>query len=251
MAADTNTPVRRAQVRATSPETRSSRLSTTDADGRFELKDLPAGRWTVSAAKGGFVTQQFGQRRPFESVEPIELVEGQRVTANFAMSRGSVISGRLSDEFGDPITGARVEVLRSQMSQGRRRLTPVGNVNGQTDDTGAFRVYGLAPGDYFVAASLQAAPLDGADNPVTYAPTYYPGTGSVSEAQRIPLTIGMEQTGVNFVLLPVRSVRISGTVTDSNGAPVQAAMNLMTAQGELGGLQMRNPAPVLPDGTFT
>jgi hypothetical protein len=74
----------------------------------------------------------------------------------------------------------------------------------------------------------------------------------VSEAQRIPLVAGTEQTGVNFVLLPVRAVRVSGTVTDSNGAPSRAAMNLISAaQGEEGGLQLRNPAPVLPDGTFT
>ena len=133
--ADTNSPVRRAQVRATSPDTRSARLSTTDADGRFELRDLPAGRWTISATKGGFVTQQFGQRHPFESVEPIDLADGQRFSANFTLSRGSAITGRVSDEFGDPITGARVQVLRSQVQQGRRRLTPTAN-GAQTDDTG-------------------------------------------------------------------------------------------------------------------
>ena len=160
--ADTNSPVRRAQVRATSPDTRSARLSTTDADGRFELKDLPAGRWTISATKGGFVTQQFGQRHPFESVEPIDLADGQRFTANFTLSRGSAITGRVSDEFGDPITGARVQVLRSQVQQGRRRLTPTAN-GAQTDDTGSFRVFGLAPGEYYVAASLQAAPADSSD----------------------------------------------------------------------------------------
>ncbi|HKH73692.1 MAG TPA: carboxypeptidase-like regulatory domain-containing protein, partial [Vicinamibacterales bacterium] len=76
--ADTNSPVRRAQVRATSTDTRSARLSTTDAEGRFELRDLPAGRWTISATKGGFVVQQFGQRHPFEAVEPIDLADGQR-----------------------------------------------------------------------------------------------------------------------------------------------------------------------------
>ena len=84
-----------------------------------------AGRWTIAASKGGFVTQQFGQRHPFESVEPVDLAEGQRVTANFTLSRGSVITGRVSDEFGDPITGARVQVLRSQVQQGRRRLAPI------------------------------------------------------------------------------------------------------------------------------
>jgi hypothetical protein len=248
---DTNSPVRRAQVRATSPDTRSARLSTTDGDGRFELKDLPAGRWTISATKGGFVTQQFGQRHPFESVDPIELADGQRFTANFTLSRGSVITGRVSDEFGDPITGARVQVLRSQVQQGRRRLMPTGN-GAQTDDTGSFRVFGLAPGEYYVAASLQAAPADSSDSPVTYAPTYFPGTGNVADAQRLTLTLGTEQSGINFVLQPVRAVRVSGTVVDSSGAPTQAALNLTAAGfGDEGGLQMGNPARVLQDGTFT
>ena len=249
--AETNSPVRRAQVRATSPDTRSSRLGTTDADGRFELKDLPAGRWTITATKGGFVSQQFGQRHPFESVEPIDLAEGQRFSANFALSRGSVITGRVSDEFGDPITGARVQVLRSQVQQGRRRLTPTGN-GAQTDDTGAFRLFGLAPGDYYVAASLQAAPADSSDNPVSYAPTYYPGTGNVADAQRITLTLGAESPGINFVLQPVRAVRVSGTVVDSSGAATQAVLNLTAAGfGSEGGLQMGNPTRVLPDGSFT
>ena len=249
--ADTNSPVRRAQVRATSPDTRSARLSTTDADGRFELRDLPAGRWTISATKGGFVTQQFGQRHPFESVEPIDLADGQRFTANFTLSRGSAITGRVSDEFGDPITGARVQVLRSQVQQGRRRLVPTAN-GAQTDDTGAFRVFGLAPGEYYVAASLQAAPADSSTNPVSYAPTYFPGTGNIADAQRITLTLGTEQSGINFVLQPVRAVRVSGTVVDSNGAPTQALLNLTPAGfGDDGGLQLGNPARVLPDGSFT
>jgi len=249
--ADTNSPVRRAQVRATSADTRSARLSTTDADGRFELRDLPAGRWTISATKGGFVTQQFGQRHPFESVEPVDLADGQRFTANFTLSRGSAITGRVSDEFGDPITGARVQVLRSQVQQGRRRLVPTAN-GAQTDDTGAFRVFGLAPGEYYVAASLQAATADSSTNPVSYAPTYFPGTGNIADAQRLTLTLGTEQSGINFVLQPVRAVRVSGTVVDSNGAPTQALLNLTPAGfGDDGGLQLGNPARVLPDGSFT
>jgi hypothetical protein len=248
--ADTNSPVRRAQVRAASPDTRSARLSTTDADGRFEFKDLPAGRWTITATKGGFVTQQFGQRHPFESVEPIDLADGQRFTANFTLSRGSVITGRVSDEFGDPITGARVQVLRWQVQQGRRRLVPIAN-NAQTDDTGSFRVFGLAPGDYYVAASLQAAPADSSDNPVAYAPTYYPGTANVADAQRIPVTLGIEQSGISFVLQPVRAVRVSGTVVDSSGSPTQAIVNLTPAGFSDEGLQFGNAARVLPDGTFT
>ena len=113
-------------------------------------------------------------------------------------------------------------------------------------------MFGLAPGEYYVAASLQAAPADSSDNPVTYAPTYFPGTGNVADAQRITLTLGTEQSGINFVLQPVRAVRVSGTVVDSNGAPTQAMLNLTPAGfGDDGGLQLGNPARVLPDGTFT
>jgi hypothetical protein len=136
------------------------------------------------------------------------------------------------------------------VQQGRRRLMPVSN-GAQTDDTGSFRVFGLAPGEYYVAASLQAAPADSSDNPESYAPTYFPGTGNVADAQRLSLTLGTEQSGINFILQPVRAVRVSGTVVDSNGAPTQAVLNLTPAGLNDEGLQMGNPARVLPDGTFT
>ena len=251
-AGDTNTPLRRAQVNAVSPETRSSRAATTDATGRFELLNLPAGRWTVTASKGGYVAQQYGQRRAFESVEPIELGDGQRVTANFTLPRGGVITGRITDEYGDAVTGARVEVLRSQMTQGRRRLTPV-SMNSQTDDTGAFRVYGLAPGDYYIAARSQPMPFDFGDSgePVSLAATFYPGTTSVGDAQRIKVDASSEQSGINFALTTVRAVRVSGTVLDSNGAPAQAMLILQTTsivEGPFGtAMQARSQA----DGTFT
>src|SRR2546421_9472710 len=50
VAADTGQPLRKAQVRAFAPELRENRMASTDAEGRFELKDLPAGRYTLSAS---------------------------------------------------------------------------------------------------------------------------------------------------------------------------------------------------------
>lgn len=76
MSADTGAPIRRAQVRISSPDARESRVAATDAQGRFEVKELPAGRYTVTASKGGFVSLQYGQRRPSESGTPIELGGG-------------------------------------------------------------------------------------------------------------------------------------------------------------------------------
>jgi len=250
-AAGTSSPLRRAQVSAVATDIRASRAATTDANGRFELLNLPAGRWTITASKGGFVSQQYGQRRSFESVEPIDLSEGARFTANFRLARGGVITGRISDEYGDAVTGARVEVLRSQMAQGRRRLTPV-SMTSQTDDTGTFRVFGLSPGEYYVAARMQPTSPDFGDGgPVTFAPTYFPGTGNVADAQPIKMEAATEQSGINFSLLAVRSVRVSGTVVDSNGAPVQAMVSLATTSTTQGSFGFGANSRSRPDGTFT
>src|SRR3954468_12329395 len=59
-----------------------------------------------------------------------------------------------ADEAGEPMPGVIVRVMRYQYLQGDRRLTPAGA--GQTDDRGAFRVWGLMPGDYYVNAIARA-----------------------------------------------------------------------------------------------
>jgi hypothetical protein len=248
-AADSGAPVRRAQVRAQAAGS-GARLVTTDGDGRYELRDLPAGRWLLSASKGGFIQQQHGQRHAFDTAQPIELADGQRVTADFSLSRGGVITGQVFDEFGDPITGARVQVMRSQMRQGRRQLTTVATAD-QTDDIGAFRIFGLAPGEYYVAGNLRAAPVESPDGATTYAPTYYPGAGSLAEAQRVSVKAGTEQTGVNFVLLPVRAVRVSGSVISSSGEPAPAAIQLLSAGSTEDGPAVVTSGAANANGAFT
>ena len=65
VAAD-GTPLRRANVRVSAGEIRVNRGATTDADGRYEVSDLPAGRYSISVSRNGYVSLQFGQQRPFE-----------------------------------------------------------------------------------------------------------------------------------------------------------------------------------------
>src|SRR5262249_28608458 len=124
-AADNGTPLRRAQVRVFAQELRENRVTTTDGQGAFELKDLPAGRYTVSASKGSFVTLQYGQTRPLQQGRPIEVLDGQTIEKiDFALPRGSIVTGRIVDEYGEPIADVQVMPMRYQYIQGRRRLTP-------------------------------------------------------------------------------------------------------------------------------
>ena len=69
--------LRRAIVRLQGQEFREGRVASTDEDGRWEIKDLPAGRYNLTASKGGYVQLNYGQRRPFERGRPLELADGQ------------------------------------------------------------------------------------------------------------------------------------------------------------------------------
>jgi len=114
-------------VRVNAPDVRESRVATTDQQGRFEIKELPAGRYTMTASKGGFVSLQYGQRRPSESGTPIELGEGQTLEKiAIALPRGSVLGGRITDEFGEPVANASVTALRYGYAGGARRMMPAG-----------------------------------------------------------------------------------------------------------------------------
>lgn len=243
-ALETGQPIRRAQVRITGPEIM-PKAALTDAEGRFEFRDLPAGRFTLQASKSGFVSVQYGQTRPFESGRPIELADAQTIeNGDIAMPRGSVIAGRIVDEFGDPMPDVQVTALRQSWANGRRRLVPAGGRIGTTNDLGQFRIYGLPPGDYYVSATLRGGAMEvmalemvaaarvaatvpagpSASTPSSgYAPTYFPGTPNAAEAQRITLSVSQENHGADFALLPVRLARVSGIVVGSDGQPLAGA----------------------------
>jgi hypothetical protein len=247
---DAGTPVRRAQVRANVGGMPGARVTTTDAEGRFELRELPAGRWTLSASKPGFVTQRYGQRRPYETVSPLELGDGQKIDgANFSLLRGGVINGRVQDDLGDPVANVRVTVQRRQMIDGTRRVVAVG-VNDETDDTGAFRLYGLAPGEYYVSAVNRANPLEQPGDSSGFAPTYYPGTGNINEAQRVTVGAG-EEVSIGFSLLPVRLVRVSGTVVSQSGEVGGGMVQLASATDGGDGQFGQTGAGIQADGSFT
>lgn len=237
VALDTGAPIRRAQVRVSGQTTRESRLATTDAQGRFEIRELLPGRYTLSASKGGFVTLQYGQRRPNEPGTPLDLADGQALDKLVVgLPRGSVIGGRVTDEFGEPVVNATVRALRYSFVRGSRRLMPAGGTD-RTDDQGQFRLFGLPPGDYIVSASLRTAEVTdpSADDSSGYAPTYYPGTSDPGAAERVRVALAQENTSVSFGLIATKLVRLEGRVINSQGAPASGGRVLLTSENGIAG----------------
>jgi protocatechuate 3,4-dioxygenase beta subunit len=259
-AADTKRPLRRARVTVNSPGLGGEgRMTSTDADGRYEIKDLPPGRYTVAVNRSGYLRLTYGQRRPFEQGKPLQVADKDIVDGvDFLLPRMSLITGRIVDETGEPISGVRVFAMRTAYFEGRRRLVPVaGGPIAMTDDTGQYRILGLTPGSYFVMSDVRetwTVNVNGVEQTLGYAPTYFPGTASVSDARRITVGVGEEASNNDFPLVPGRAASVSGFATDSQGRPLagRQVSVMQEFRGPGFGMFMTSGsgATVAPDGTF-
>jgi protocatechuate 3,4-dioxygenase beta subunit len=252
---DSGKPLRRARVRAAANDPREARTVSTDAEGRWQMKQLPAGRYTIDVSKGGYVGLSYGQRRPFEQGKPVEVAEGQVIEKlDVTLPKGSVITGRIVDEFGEPLAGVRVGAMRYRYFSGQRRLmnAPGTGASDTTDDIGQYRLHGLSPGDYYIVASFGVnVTMEKSDDKTGYAPTYYPGTPVLTEAQRVTVTEGQETPAIGFELEPIRLAAVSGTATDSHGKPLANGMIMLTSPSMTTGSPLSGATVIKPDGSFT
>ena len=260
LSAETKRPLKRARVVLSAPGAGRARAVTTDDAGRFQATALPAGTYTVTATKAGYIEGSFGQRRTLRSGTPLVVANGQQLTnVDLVLARGGVISGHVLDEDGEPLTRAMVQVLRSQYQRGERRLVIAGA--DQTDDRGQYRVFGLVPGDYVVSATANrdgfmrrlviepppaAVGVDDTAASTGYAPTYYPGVVTSADAARLKVAAGQELNGIDFQLQLVALATVRGVTTDPRGLVMLVPEDESVAMRPQG---LR--APVQPDGTFT
>jgi Carboxypeptidase regulatory-like domain len=248
-ASDSGQPLRKAQVRLMSGELRENRLATTDVEGRYEFKEVRAGRYTISANKGSYVGLAYGQQRPSDAPKPIAILDNQTVERmDFSLPRGGVITGRILDEFGEPMSDVQVSAQQYQTMQGQRRLVPTGR-QGSTNDIGEFRLFGISPGQYYLMATWRSTnPMNNQDK-IAYAPMYYPGTENAAQAQRVTLAAGQELSDIVMSLKPLRATRVMGTATTSDGRPFRGMILAMSSGGT--GFTPPIPGQVRPDGAFT
>ena len=109
-AADTGQPLRKAQVRIFANEIRENRMATTDAEGRYEFKEVRAGRYTDHREQGQLrrprlraaAADRCGRSRS-------QILDNQTVEKmDLSLPRGSVITGRILDEFGEPMSDVQI-----------------------------------------------------------------------------------------------------------------------------------------------
>jgi hypothetical protein len=231
------------------------RTGVADANGRFGFRDLAAGNYRVFAERQGYLRGEHGRRAASGNGTPVWLVEGQATRITVTMIQTGAISGRVLDE-GRPVRGVLVRALRASFFDGRRTLNNVEYT--RSDDLGEYRLFGLAPGTYYVTAVPPDGPriegdtyvvptvpsnangnqrqtrtaaadalakdlVDAAalDNRI-FVPVFFPGTTDETAAAAIEVQSGRTATGIDLTVARSPIVRVRGRVVDAGtGQPVQ------------------------------
>jgi protocatechuate 3,4-dioxygenase beta subunit len=215
------------------------RTGFTDERGGYEFTGLRAGNYLVRAAKAGYATPPPSAAQP--ALNGVRA--GDTSVQNVTLTAWGALSGRIRDDFGDPVHGATVMILRSRYERGRRRLVPVAVSPRTTNDRGEFRLFAVPPGDYVVMARV----AEDTDDMTGFSPTFYPGTVAGNEARAVTVDLGADVAGVDFALLASATVRVAGQTLDATGNPTtQLRLSLATRSG----VSATIDAHVGTDGTF-
>jgi carboxypeptidase family protein len=253
VAADDGRPIKRATVSLSGlppsqlnarPRTYVSRSVETDANGRFDFANLPAGLFRVgAAAASGFARQV----RP----KDVTLADGHTAEITIRLQRTGAIEGRIHDEDGVAMLGAQVHAVRRVSVGGYTTLTPVG-AGTTTDDRGEFRLFNLPAGDYYVLATYSPSPVRNSPPPQSgYANTYYPGSREVRDARVVAVRSGRTTERINVGLAPSRFARLSIHPVNPAGAPLgRDAQFLLTRRDQIYLSSSTRYASRQEDGTF-
>jgi protocatechuate 3,4-dioxygenase beta subunit len=249
--------------------------TSSDGEGHFTLRDIPPGRYQFSAAHTGFVEQHY--KAGTDDAGPLfSLTSGEKVSdVLFRLVAAAVITGRVSNEDGDPMQRVEVVALRhpsedemEDVDEPRRHKVQMEAVgSAESDDRGQYRVFGLKPGEYFIRAEDSFFPRGGRVLDESfwvkqtlgseYASVYFPGATEVSQAQVVPVKAG-EEAQADIIMRRVKTIEIAGRVIGATGPATNAVVRLEPADSsesdfdrqdttdERGGFHLRN----VPGGTY-
>lgn len=229
-------------------------------DGRFLFKDVQPGSYMLFAERSGFVRQSYGAADAMSPGIPIPLAAGDHKTdITFKLMPQSVIAGTVTDEEGEPVERAMIQVARAGTMGGQPR--PVSGSN--TDDRGQFRVANLAAGRYTVMAQRQsfglAAPPSSSkpgQRPTDYVATFYPGVPNIESATPVEVASGQEVSGINFQIRKAPVYYVRGKVANQTGGNLERIQLSLRPRAKPGAafnpmmMRMGGGGPLKPDGTF-
>jgi protocatechuate 3,4-dioxygenase beta subunit len=261
VSASTGEPVRRATILLVRSEISPGEpplaySASSDAQGAFAMKDVEPGKYRLSATRNGFVNYIYGARSPLRPGTTLSLARRQTVSdLTLKMTPHAVITGRIVDEEGEPVPQVQLSLQGYRYLQGRRQLLSAGGA-ASTNDLGEYRLFGVAPGKYYLSAMSYGGPPNFAvDRSATAAPeesfasTFYPGTTDAAGAAQLDVPAGAPLRGIDMVLRKTRSVHVKGHVAHS--LPGRVNISVMAApRTNAGFVPSMRSTPVDAAGNF-
>jgi carboxypeptidase family protein len=251
-------PLKKVLVQVVAEAQGESYTASTDAEGHFRVENVVPGRYRIFIERTGFVEVNGRGRK--SDVNVVAVQAGQSVEdLLLRMLPTAIITGRITDEDGDPMSEVRVIALRKKPGKTSREALAVN----ATNDLGEYRLIGLFPGQYSILAipppdfrdyerasekSSATAARNSSEGEVSdtrYLSTYYPGTNDPTQASPVEVKAGDEMP-VNLTMVPARTYRIRGSVTGIS-AGQKPAVELFAKAGD----SMRaNASQIGADGQF-
>jgi len=205
------------------------------ADGAYALEGLRPGTYKIDVESDDGIGPQEGFK--------LDVAAGATVERDLVLDDTGTITGRVVDSEGTPVSG--IGVHARPLAGGSWRW----GGNNVTDETGAFAIVGLRPGDYRVIA--QRGWSDALRKPGT--------TDDAKQGERA--TVRASQPAVVKLVVEAQTGTIKGTVTDVDGKPVADAFLSAARESDAAGAQKTSvqetrwswderPVITSVDGTF-
>jgi Carboxypeptidase regulatory-like domain len=203
--------------------------ATSGPDGRFSIPNLPPGTYQLLPRHNDFLYLEAENRDASTAV--FTLKPGETVTNRVVkMTPQAIISGRVVDEYGDPVEHASVRA--SAVGVDSSTSAVLQGMTARTDERGLFRIAG-AQGKFRIAATTlgrmgaHEVRTDGSELPV-YAETWFPASESQDRAAAVETVAGRETAGIDIRLVRKRSLTISGMVTETPEGSARAEVFVHT-----------------------
>jgi protocatechuate 3,4-dioxygenase beta subunit len=221
VSATTGAPLSQARISIAETRDRGRAISmVTSEDGHFEFSQLRAGKYALQGAKRGFISSAYEQHEQFSTA----IVAGQEFSTENLVLRltpMALITGHVTDEFGEPVRGASVALYLENHGGGMTRIVRFSD--SQSDDLGFYDFSLLRPGKYYISVNAKpwyavhptTAP-DAGDRSASqvspaldavYPATYYSGVTEADSATPIEVK-GGDRLEIDMHLNPVPALHL-------------------------------------------
>jgi hypothetical protein len=270
---DNGRPVRRASIMlidlGNTQEFPDKFSTATDVNGKFKIKNVPAGNYLVMVDAPGVLTPlAFINLDENRAPTPADFVEARKhfdevvvdgtneVKVEVRARRGGAISGKITYKDGDPAINVLISIVRKREESGGARFisgfNPSSLMGMHTDDRGMYRVAGLPPGEYLVSAAEPNTRVDDASGQVqtggmdrfmrevftsdALAVTYYGDARTARDATTIKVEPGDERSDINITLIEHQNFLVGGTLTSKRDhRPLNRATLKLRSKEDYGG----------------